>query len=230
MSTDDGRLAKASRLLRRRAGWRQVDVPGSRRVTQEIEAGRAGQIKLDLLRRHFAALDASVRLTPWWNGAALDRLLDESHAQVVDAVARVLPTYGFNRVRTEHTFSDFGERGSIDVFAGNEERKAVFVGEAKSEWGSIEETLRRQSVKVRLARKLALSAFGWKPLCVASVLVLPDRSTNRRIAARYGASLNGYSARSHAIRQWLRQPSGDLGGIWFLSDAQLVGQGFGETE
>jgi hypothetical protein len=228
-SNEDQRLARAARLLRHRAGLRQKDLAGKRYVTQEIEAGRIGHLKVDVVRAHFAALDATVRLTPWWNGAALDRLLDEAHARVVDAVARILPGYGFKRVRTEYSFSEFGDRGSIDVFAANDERRAVFVGEAKSEWGSIEETLRRQDVKTRLASKLTESAFGWKPTAVASVLVFSDRSTNRRIAERYAASLGSYPARSRDIRAWLRLPTGSVGGIWFLSDAGPVGRGFGDS-
>ena len=203
-----------SRLLRRRAGLRQTDLLGSRYVTQEVEAGRSGELKVDVLRDHFARLGGSVRVTPWWNGAALDRLLDEAHAQVVDATARILPRFAF-RVKTELSFSDYGERGSIDIFAGNDDCRAVFVGEAKSEWGSLEETLRRHDIKTRLAPKIAASVFGWKPIAIASVLIFPDDRTARRVADRYSATLTGYSARGREIRAWLRNPDRPLGGIWF---------------
>jgi hypothetical protein len=227
VSIDDDRLARASRLLRQRGHLRQADLLGRRYVTQEIEAGRSGQLKVDAVRRHFAQFDASVRMTAWWNGAALDRLLDEAHAGVVEATARTLSTFGF-KTRTEFSFSDYGERGSIDIFGGHEGSQAIFVGEAKSDWGSIEETLRRQDVKTRLAPKLAESAFGWKPVALASVLVFPDKTTARRVAARYEASLTAYPARGREIRVWLRRPSGKLGGIWFLSNAELVGHANGQ--
>ncbi|HVH18470.1 MAG TPA: helix-hairpin-helix domain-containing protein, partial [Myxococcota bacterium] len=47
-----------------------------------------------------------------------DRLLDERHAAMVEAVMRRLVALGW-KVRAEVTFSSFGERGSIDVFGWN---------------------------------------------------------------------------------------------------------------
>ena len=224
MPSEDDLLATASRLLRRHAGLRQVDLTTPRFVTQEIEGGRAAALTLGLVRNHFAALGAKAQLAIWWNGAALDRLLDQRHAEIVNAAAAILPRHGFN-VKTEHTFNEYGERGSVDIFAGQAATRAVFVGEAKSEWGSLEETLRRQDMKVRLAPKLAEEAFGWRPLAVASVLIFPDDRTCRRVAERYGPSLSAYPARGREIRRWLRRPTGTLGGIWFLTDAGLVRRG-----
>lgn len=169
---------------------------------------------------HFAALGARAQVTVWWNGAALDRLIDQVHAQVVTSTAVILPRYRF-QVRTEYTFNEYGERGSIDVFAAHDAARAVFLGEAKSEWGSLEETLRRQDLKARLAPKLAEDAFGWRPSSIASVLIFPGDRTARRITERYRAALTGYPARAREIRAWLRNPAGPLGGIWFLSDAAL---------
>jgi len=178
----------------------------------------AGRLRLDQVRAHFAGLGAKAQVTVWWNGAALDRLIDERHAEVVNAAAVVLAAHGFV-VKTEFSFNDFGDRGSIDLFAANDANRALFVGEAKSEWGSLEETLRRQNLKTRLARKLAEEAFGWRPERVASVLVFPDDRTCRRVADKYRASLASYAGRGREIRAWLRTPTGDLGGIWFLTNA-----------
>lgn len=227
MTSDANRLAKASRLLRRSAGLRQADLPTSRFVTQEIEAGRAGGLKLDRVAAHFATLGATAHVNVWWNGAALDRLIDLAHAQVVEVAASVLTSSGF-RVRTEYTFNEYGDRGSIDIFGGHDLARAVFVGEAKSEWGSLEETLRRQDLKVRLAAKLAQDAFGWRAQLVANVLLFPDLSTNRRVVERHKATLSGYPARGRQIRDWLRNPAEPIAGIWFLSHAGLGGHGFPE--
>src|SRR5205085_7217347 len=111
-------------------------------------------------------------ITVWWNGAAIDRLLDARHAEIVTAAASIQGARGY-RVLTEFSFNEFGERGTIDLFAGRDDVRAIVVGEAKSEWGSLEETLRRQDVKRRLAPKLAKSAFGWSPKYVASILIFP---------------------------------------------------------
>ncbi len=70
-------------------------------------------------------------MSVWWNGAELDRLLDERHATVLERGATVVSSYGW-AVLNEVTFADYGERGSIDLFAADERRSAVFVGEAKT--------------------------------------------------------------------------------------------------
>jgi hypothetical protein len=224
VKSEDERLAHLARVLRQTAGLRQRDLSTSRYVAQEVEAGRAGQLRLDLVRSHFCGLGAKPQLNIWWNGAALDRLLDEAHAGVVETTAGVLAGYRF-RVKTEYSFSDYGERGSIDIFGGRDDVQALFVGEAKSEWGSLEETLRRQDVKVRLAPKLAKAAFGWSPRFVASVLIFPDDRSSRRVTRRYEATLSAYPARAREIRAWLRQPTGKIGGIWFLTNARQGGHG-----
>jgi hypothetical protein len=224
MTRDDDRLARASRLLRRKAGLRQSDLHGSRHVTQVIESGRSGTLKVTLVRDHFAALGAKVNMTVWWNGASLDRLLDARHAEIVNAAAAVQLGLRF-RVLTEYSFNEYGERGSIDLFAGRDDMRAVIVSEVKTEWGSLEETLRRHDVKRRLAPRLATAAFGWRPASVASLLIFPDEMTPRRLAARHAAALGAYQARGRAIRAWMRQPVGDLGGIWFLSLAETVSAG-----
>ena len=95
-----------------------------------------------------------------------------------------------------------------------------FFGEAKSEWGSLEETLRRLHMKTRLAPRIAHSAFGWRPESVAGVLIFPEDRTARRIAGRFSATLDAaLPADSRAIRRWLKDPAGDLRGIWFLTSA-----------
>jgi hypothetical protein len=218
VNSDDRRLAKASRLLRRRAGLRQVEMP-SRWICQEIEAGRSGSLTITDVRSHFRHLDAAVYINAWWNGAALDRLIDSRHAAVVDSIVAVLTSASW-RALTEYTFATHGERGAIDVFGGRDDARAVFVGEAKSEWGSIEETLRRLHVKVRLAPRLAVEAFGWRPLSIGAALVFPDDRTARRIAERFAATLDAaLPARSRDVRRWIQQPTGDLRGLWFLTNA-----------
>src|SRR5690242_3282759 len=126
---EDARLAKASRLLRRQAGLRQCDTV-SRWLCQQIEAGWAGSLPVNTVRSHFAQFGAKAHVTVWWEGAALDRLLDSSHAEVVEIGASTLSQYGF-RVKPEFSFNDYGDRGSIDLFAGHDATRALFVGEAK---------------------------------------------------------------------------------------------------
>ena len=233
MASEDEQLARAARALRRELRLRQEDLVGRGRsvhLTHAIESAAIGHLRVDELRAHFAALGAKVRITAWWNGASLDRLIDARHAAVVERLVAVLHSLGWD-VRTEVSFSEYGERGSIDVFAGRADSSAVFVGEAKSEWGSIEGTLRSHDVKTRLAPTICERVFGFKPRNIASALVFPDEMTARRIADRHEATLNAsYPFRARALRRWLVRPSGPLRGVWFLSnpDTREVGIGDGD--
>lgn len=222
MRPDDQRLADASRALRRRQGIRQIDLAAvtrrSRRIVLRLEGGDAGTLRLNDLRDHFTRLGARVRLSVWWNGAALDHLLDERHAALVEASIAVLRANTW-RTEAEVTFSEYGERGSIDVLAGHEATRSLFVGEIKTAWGSLEETNRRLDVKERLGPKFALERFGWRPAAVARVLILPDDRSLRRVVERHALTLESvYPARSRAVRAWVRRPAGPLRGMWFLAD------------
>jgi hypothetical protein len=227
VTLDDVRLAKASRALRRKLGRTQSDVAGaghSRRTVSAIESGRASELRLSEVRNHFSRLGATVRVSAWWEGAALDRLIDERHATVVDALVGRLLTDEW-QVATEVSFSEFGERGSIDVLAARNDCEAVFVGEAKSDWGSLEETLRRIAVKARLASTIAERRFGFAPRVLGVALVFPEDRTARRVAQRFAATLDAaYPARNPEVKRWIREPSGHMRGIWFLSSVPTVGQ------
>ena len=216
---DDRRLAIASRTLRRKSSLTQraVVLPGElRRLVLALERGDAGRLRVDQLRAHFAQFGASVRVTVYWNGAALDRTIDERHASIGEAAIGILRHDSWATL-SEVTFADFGERGSIDVLATRERESAALVGEVKSEWSSIEETNRSLDVKARLAPKICFDRFGWRPAIVAKVLILPDDGSARRIAARYRETLDFvYPARTRDVRRWLKRPSGALAGIWFF--------------
>lgn len=123
------------------------------------------------------------------------------------------------QAQAEVSFSEYGERGSIDIFAARPASRAIAVCELKSAIGSLEETNRMLDVKERLAPKIALARFGWRPAYTGRLLILPDEKTVRRLIARHAATMDGlYPARSREVRAWLRQPDRALRGIWFLSD------------
>jgi hypothetical protein len=196
--------------------------PGrDRRFVIRLENDDAGSLRLDDIRAHFSGLDAHVRVSV----AALDRLLDERHAALVERALGVLRANSW-RTETEVSFSRWGERGSIDILAGHDAARALLVGEVKSEWGSMEETNRRLDVKVRLAPDISVERFGWAPHTVARVLVLPDVMTARRIAAAHALTIDSaYPARGREVRAWIRRPSGPLRGLWFLSEVRPAALG-----
>jgi hypothetical protein len=141
---------------------------------------------------------------------------------MADALA-VLRRLGWE-TRVEVTFSEYGERGSIDTLAWHPAERVLLVVEIKSELGGVDGLLRPLGVKVRLASKIAAREFDWrtsKP--VSCVVVLPESRTARMAVERHAGVLDSaLPARSREVRRWLRHPAGRLAGIWFLSG---VGQG-----
>jgi hypothetical protein len=122
----------------------------------------------------------------------------------------------------ELTFSEYGERGSIDIFGHRRSARAVAVCEVKSTFGALEELNRSLDVKVRLAPKLCRDRFGWTPDHVARLLIVPEVSSVRRVVAAHRATMDSlYPARSREVRNWLRRPVGSIAGIWFLSDPRV---------
>ena len=219
------RLGLVIRALRRRRGWRQRDLARAAGVHQsdvsEMERGQIGEYRVEVVQRVFAALEARCDLEPRWRGGALDRLIDERHAALAGQGSVLLAVLGWH-VLPEVTYSEFGERGSIDLFAARPDHAAVCVAEIKSELVSIEATLRSVDAKVRLAPKLAEQHFGWRPRTVGRLLVLPESSTERRRVARAAALVDTtFPLRGRDARHWLANPlppddRRPVGGILFL--------------
>lgn len=221
---DDERLAHSLRAIRRRLALRQVDLAEQagvrRRDVMLLEGGDAGLVPFGRTRRVFDALGGRARIAVWWRGAAADRLLDERHAALVDRVVRSLAASRWNP-HVEVSFAKFGERGSIDVLGLRPQVLGAAVFEIKGSIGSIEEMNRSLDAKLRLAPGIVEERFGWRPELVAKVLVLPADRTVRRIVDRHAATMQAaYPARTVEVRRWLRKPSGNLRGLWFLSEVR----------
>jgi len=218
---DDVRIGRILRALRRRRGWRQVDLAarvGCHQTTiSRMERGHLASLSVDLVRRAFAELDARFEGVITWRGGQLDRLLDERHADVVEVAARIVRADAWLTL-AEVTFAEYGERGSIDLLAVREDVRTVAVMEMKSDITSIEETHRRHDVKVRLARAIVRERFGWEPMVVGRILVVPEDRTIRRVVERHSATFaSSYPARNREVRRWLRDPNGPIAGLWFVT-------------
>jgi transcriptional regulator with XRE-family HTH domain len=218
---DDQRIGRALHVLRRRRGLRQSDVAIAAHVSQslvsDIESGRITGVTVGVLRRVFAAVDAGFEGLVDWRGPALDRLMDADHARVVGIAAERLRRDHWE-VRVETSYSVYGERGSIDLFAAKPEADAVVIEEVKTSLASIEATLRKLDEKARLVRgSLCRETFDFVPRRMARILVLPDDTTARRAVARHADVFEvALPARGAQVRRWLREPSGDLAGILFV--------------
>jgi transcriptional regulator with XRE-family HTH domain len=221
---NDVTLGRALRALRLREGLRQTDVAKRAGVTQQlvsrIELGRAADVTLATVRRVVAAAGADYVGHVAWRGGSLDRLLDEGHADVVGTVMTLLRRRGWT-VLSEVTFSQWGERGSIDVLAWHPATRMLLVVEVRTEITSAEETLRRLDVKVRLAPRIGEERFGMRPRSVARLLVVADRSTNRRRVARLAPLLDtAFPLRGTAVRDWIRRPADPIAGILYAGERE----------
>jgi len=222
IAADDERVGATLKAIRRRLALTQEAVAALAeapvRDVIAIETARARDVRLGRIRAVFGAVDGMARLSTWWHGAAADRLLDERHAGLVESALRVLRQRGWETA-AEVSFSEFGERGSIDILAGYRPALALAVGEVKSSIGSMEEMHRMLDVKERLAPGLWWERFGWRPRIVGRVLILPDDRSIRRIVERHAVTMaTVYPARGREVRAWLRHPDRPLRGVWFLSD------------
>jgi hypothetical protein len=182
-----------------------------------MERGHLEALSLRAIRRAFSAVDGRFEGLVLWRGGALDRLLDERHAALAGAFAGELRRLGW-KVEFEVTYSRYGERGSIDVLAWFSGTATLLVVEIKTEIASVEETMRRLDVKVRLAASIAKDRFGWQPASIARFLVVARGATNyRRIHRHEAVFQSAFPIRGWAARQWLRQPTGRVSGLLVVS-------------
>jgi transcriptional regulator with XRE-family HTH domain len=216
------RFGRGIRALRRRRGWRQVDLAVeagvSQSVVSSIELGRGRHFLTETLERLAAALGADIDLRLRWNGEALDRLLDQDHASLVEAAALMLRAAGWD-VRTEVSFWIRGERGSVDVLAWHPETSTVLVIEVKSVVPDVQATLFVLDRKGRLAREIA-ATIGWTATAAGRLLVVNDDRTSRRRVDQHRATFDAaLPDRFTRVCQWLRAPAEGptLRGVMFLS-------------
>jgi transcriptional regulator with XRE-family HTH domain len=200
------RIGRSVRALRRRRRWRQADLAEraatSRGSVQRIEAGLLGGVTLATLERVIAALGARLDVSVRWNGEALDRLLDEAHAQAVEAIVRRLRSCDWE-VAVETSFGIGGKRGSIDVMAIHPSDGSLLVIEVKSVIADSQQTLHGLDRKARLGPAVA-EARGWRWRSVSRLLVVQESRTNRRRVAThaetFGAAL---PVRNREVVAWL---------------------------
>jgi transcriptional regulator with XRE-family HTH domain len=216
------RFGRGLRALRRRRGWRQVDLARAGGVSQSliarVERGGADRLTIRSLDRIANALGARVVVRLDFNGEALDRLLDADHAGIVERVIVALRAAGWT-CATEVSFAIDGERGSVDVLARHPPSGIVLVIEVKSVIPDVQGTLMTLDRKARLGTRIA-RGIGWTPSAVGRVLVVADDRTARRRVAEHAATFAAHLPdRTLAVRRALGapDPTRPLRGLWFLS-------------
>lgn len=225
---DAVRFGLLLRALRRRRRWTQQrladEVGVSRSAIARIEQGRGDRLTVRTLLQVASALGARVQVRLLWHGEALDRLLDERHARLVDRTLEILAQSQWETA-TEVSFNFYGDRGSVDILAYHRPSGSLLVIEIKSVVPDLQGMLGRLDLKARVAAELARER-GWIVRSVSRLLVLPDdRTARRRIDDHRATFASALPERTVAVRRWLAQPSGTLAGIVFLSDdTQAVGR------
>lgn len=225
-SVDMTRFGADVRLLRLRKRWSQRRLAEAANVKRwvivAVEAGRGDQVRVESLAAIVVALGGRISLRVLYQGEALDRLRDQRHAALVEAIVRRLRAAGWD-VATEVSFSIYGERGSIDVLAVHPGTGSLLVIEVKSVVPDVGGMLMTLDRKVRLARDIATRQLGWRVTSVSKLLVLPeDRTVRRRVAEHAETFAVALPARNVAVKQWLGRPGDGLAGLLFVPDVQNV--------
>ena len=234
---DDLKLGRVVRMIRRRYGWRQIDLAEkagvARWAVSMLERGRAMPLRLAAIRSICSTLEIAAPIAPSWRGVELPRLLDQRHASLVEQVVRRLTEAGWV-VAVEYSFSRFGERGVVDVLAWLPFDRALLIVEVKSELDDLQDMLGKMDRYLRVVPALVAAERGWKVRVIGGLLVLPENSTSRWQVGRHRAIFaTALPARNREVRRWIESPTarGPLRGLWFLQNAAggsaIEGRGVG---
>jgi transcriptional regulator with XRE-family HTH domain len=218
-------LSSAIRFLRRRAGWRQVDLAAhagaSREMVSRIERGRIEGLTLGSLDTIAATLGGSLYVEVRWRGEQLDRLMDAAHAAVQEMVVRHLREVSWLS-EVEVSFNWYGDRGRVDAVAFHSDTRTLLVVEVKVRFGDIQDTLGKLDVKTRLGRQLARQ-LGWpEPARVIPCLVVADGSHRPPNGGRAPSAVARFNLRGRAVRRWLAAPTDEpVTGFWSSKRCQI---------
>jgi transcriptional regulator with XRE-family HTH domain len=217
---DDRRFGRALKSVRVRLGLTQDEVGiaarTSRFVVGRLERGYLDRVAIATMRSVAAALDIDVDLVVRWNGGDLGRLINARHAAMHEALAIQFSTMPDWILEPEVSFSVFGERGAIDALAWDAATRSLLVIELKTELVDINDLMATMDRRLRLGTGIAAER-GWAADVVACWVAVADGRTNRRTLARHSATLRAKFPRDgHAIRSWLREPSGSIRALSFM--------------
>jgi transcriptional regulator with XRE-family HTH domain len=180
-------IGRLLRMLRVRRGWRQGDVAAKARISRAAigrhENGRIGS--LSALERHAAVFSLRLDVRLLGRAGGLVRLADEEHAALGEAVALWLRDMGFE-IETEASFSEWGERGRIDLLAFHPATGTLVLVEVKTQLLDLQDLFGSLGVKERLVGALA-DQRGWKVQRRVSVLAVAATSANHEIVRAHPA-------------------------------------------
>ena len=220
---DGRRVGRVLRAVRLHKHLRQIDVALAAGVSQTVvsraELGKLLRVSAREIDRIAEVLDISVFIDAKWNGGNVDRLIDRSHASIVEFVVQKLRELDWE-VIVEYGFNHFGDRGSVDVLAWHPATRTLLIIEVKSILTDLQATFTSLATKVRVVPMLARRDFGWDIAAVGRLLVMPGSKGNRTIVANHAVTFETlFPRRMPSLRTWLRRPAGPIAGLWFLSSS-----------
>ena len=174
-------MGRVLRMLRLRRDWRQSDVAEKAGISSSAvgrhESGVIGS--LSLLEQHAAVFGLRVDVRVVGRAGSLIRLADEEHAGIVETVAGWFREHRF-LTETEASFSEWGERGRIDLLAFDAATGTLAIVEAKTQLLDLQDLFGGLNVKERLAETIA-ERRGWKVRRCVTVLAVAHTGANRSV-------------------------------------------------
>jgi transcriptional regulator with XRE-family HTH domain len=221
---DDLAFGRLVRLARIRKKWRQEDLAlaagVSRTLVSRVERAHLEDVDFGVIRRIAAQLDIRVELRGRSRAIDLDRVTNARHSGLADFLVGWFGQYPGWLLRAEVSYSEFGERGVIDLLCWHAPSRSLLVAEIKTELLEFGELLAKIDAKERLAWKTA-TRFGWKPVSVSTCLLVADSTTNRRRAAAHASLLRtSVPGGARELVQWLRAPAGVVHALRFVPDVR----------
>src|SRR5262245_43675443 len=190
----DVRIGTTFRAVRRRLGLRQVDVARRARVSpttiSRIERGQVGTTHLGRARRVAEVLEIRLDLVATWRGGELDRLVNARHASMHDVALAMFEAATGWEMASEVSFAVYAERGVIDILAWHEATRTLLIVELKTELVDPQGLIGVMDRRRRLAREI-VKERGWRPVHIATWVILADTRTNRRHVAAHRRMLRG---------------------------------------
>ncbi|HET7028408.1 MAG TPA: hypothetical protein VFI28_12010 [Candidatus Limnocylindrales bacterium] len=189
-----------------------------------IERGQIDGVAFGTLVAAARALGARADANLSWNGEALDRLLDEAHVELVDAVVARLQRSGWD-VAVEVSFSIGRERGSVDVLGWHPSTGSIATCEVKSVVPDAQATIVSVDRKGRLAPLIAKER-GWTCARAGRFLFVADTRTARRRIEAHAATWNAaFPTPRVAAIAWLENPAGTApSALVLMAPAHRVGR------
>lgn len=221
-------MGRVLRMLRLRRDWRQTDVAERAGISSSAvgrhESGVIGS--LSILEKHAAVFGLRVDVRVVGRGGSLVRLGDEEHARIVETVAAWFRQHGF-LTETEASFSEWGERGRIDLLAFDPATGTLVIVEVKTQFLDLQDLFGSLNVKERLAATIA-ERRGWKVDRCVTVLAVAHTAANRTVVREHPSLFADFDTRRLTIaglrsgRRLIHWVQADGGASAWLAGRQRV--------